>query len=103
MINAIQALDRSRHTISIASSAPAPNSIINLQLKKQYPEMQIVAELTSEQELLDGLKRGKFQLITLTNEVTESGLCCQKMGTEHLRLSVLPAHHRCRLSIQTGV
>ena len=92
MVSAVQALDRSRHTISIASCAPAPNSIIKLQLEKQYPGMQIVAELRSEQELLDGLKRGKFQLITLINEVTESGLCCQKIGTEHLRLSVLPAH-----------
>ena len=92
MVNAIQSLDRSRHTISIASCAPAPNFIIKLQLEKQYPGMQIVTELRSEQELLDGLKRGKFQLITLTNEATESGLCCQKMGTEHLRLSVLPAH-----------
>ena len=92
MVNAIQALDRSRHTISIASCAPAPNFIIRLQLEKHYPRMQIVTELRSEQELLDGLNRGKFQLITLTNEVTESGLCCRKMGTEHLRLSVLPAH-----------
>lgn len=92
MVNAIRAFDRSRHTISIASCAPAPNFIIKLQLEKQYPGMQIVTELRSEQELLNGLKHGKFQLITLTNEVTESGLCCQKMGTEHLRLSVLPAH-----------
>ena len=92
MVSAIQALERSRHTISIASCAPAPNSIIKLQLEKQYPHMQIAADIRSEQELLDGLKRGEFQLITLSNEVTESGLCCQKIGTEHLHLSVLPAH-----------
>ena len=92
MVSAIQALDRSRHTISIASCAPAPNSIIKRQLKKQYPKMQITAEIKPEQELLDGLKRGEFQLITLSNEVTESGLYCQKIGTEHLRLSILPAH-----------
>lgn len=92
MIRAVQALERSRHTISIASCAPAPNPIIKMHLEKQYPGVQIAAEIRSEQELLGGLKRGEFQLITLTHEVTESGLCCQKMGTEHLRLSVLPAH-----------
>lgn len=92
MINAIQALDRSRHTISIASCAPAPNLMIEQQLAKLYPHMQIAAEIRPEQELLDGLKRGEIQLITLSNEVTESGLCCQEIGTEHLRLSVLPAH-----------
>ena len=92
MVSAVQALERSRKTISIASCAPAPNSIIKLQLEKQYPDMRIVAELRSEKELLDGLRRGEFQLITLTHEVIESGLCCQELGTEHLRLSVLPAH-----------
>ena len=92
MISAVQALERSRHTISIASCAPAPNLIIKPQLEKQYPQMQITAEIKSEQELLDGLKRGRFQLITLSYEVTENGLCCKKIGTEHLRLSVLPAH-----------
>ena len=92
MVSAIQALDRSRHTISIASCAPAPNSIIKRQLEKQYPGMQITAEIRSEQELLDGLKRGEFQLVTLSNEITEDGLYCQKMGTEHLHLSVMPAH-----------
>ena len=92
MIQAVQALERGRYTISIASSAPAPNLILRAQMEKQYPQMQITAEMKPEEELLDGLKRGEFQLITLSREVTESGLCCQKIGTEHLRLSVLPAH-----------
>ena len=92
MINTIQALERSHHTISIASCAPAPNIIIKLQLEKQYPKMQITTEIKSEQELFDGLKRGEFQLITLTYEVIEKGLHCQKIGTEHLHLSILPAH-----------
>ena len=92
MINAVQMLDRSRHMISIASCAPAPNFIIMRQLEKLYPQMQITAEIRTEQELLDGLKRGSFQLITLPYEVIENSLCCRKIGTEHLRLSVLPAH-----------
>lgn len=92
MVSAIQALDRSRHTISIASCAPAPNLIIKPELEKQYPNMQITAEIKPEEELLDGLKRGEFQLITLSHNVTENNLYCQKIGTEHLRLSVLPAH-----------
>ena len=92
MINAIQILDRGKYQISIASCAPAPNMIIKRELEKQHPEMQIIAEIRTEQELFDGLKRGVFQLITLPYEVMENGLCCQKIGTEHLRLSVLPAH-----------
>lgn len=92
MINEIQTLERNLHTISIASCAPAPNLMIERQLKIQYPEVQINAEIKAERELLDGLKKGTFQLITLSNKVMEDGLCCRKIGTEHLRLSVLPAH-----------
>ena len=92
MINAIKSLERSRHTISIGSCAPAPHLIIEPELKKAYPEMKVTAEIRSEQELLDGLKRGEFQLIILTNAIIEKGLRSQKIGTEHLRLSVMPAH-----------
>lgn len=92
MVSAIHALERSHHTISIASCAPAPNAIIKMHLEKQYPGIQITDEIKSEQELLAGLKRGEYQLISLSREVIENGLYCQKMGTEHLRLSVLPAH-----------
>lgn len=92
MVSAIQALDRSRHTIAIASCAPAPNQLIKRQLEKQCPNMQITAEIKTEQELLDGLKRGAFQLIIVSHEVIEKGLCCHEIGTEHLYLSVLPAH-----------
>lgn len=92
MINAVRTLDRSRHTISIGSCAPAPNLLIAPKLRALYSEMQITAEIRSESELLDGLKRGEFQIITLACEISEKGLCCQKIGTEHLQLSVLPAH-----------
>ena len=92
MVRAIRALERSRHTISIASCAPAPNVMLQRQLEQQYPHMEITAEIRPEDELLDGLKRGEFQLVILAHEVKQSGLCCRKIGTEHLRLSVLPAH-----------
>lgn len=92
MVSAIQALDRSRSTIAIAACAPAPNLLLKGQLEKQYPQMQITTEIRTEQELLDGLRRGIFHMITLSHEITENGLCCRELGTEHLSLSVLPAH-----------
>ena len=60
--------------------------------KELYPEMQFDSEIKPEQELIDGLKHREFQLITLANEISENGFCCQKIGTERLRISVLPAH-----------
>ena len=92
MIEAIQALERSQHTLCIASCAPAPKLLIKRLAEKQYPHIQVVDEIKPERELLDGLKKGEFQLITLSSAVRESGLCSQEIGTEHLYLSVLPAH-----------
>ena len=92
MINAVRILDRSRHTISIGSCAPAPNLLMAPKLRALYPEMHITTEIKSERELLNGLKRGEFQIITLACEIREKWLCCHKIGTEHLQLSVLPAH-----------
>ena len=92
MIQAVQAIDRSHRTIAIGSCAPAPNLMLKPELQRIYPEMQITSEIRNETELLKGLKRGEFQIVILANEVTENGLCCKKIGTEHLRLSVLSAH-----------
>ena len=92
MIQAVQALEQSNRKIAIGSCAPAPNLILKPELQSICPEMQITVEIQTETELLDGLNRGKFQLVILASEVAGNGLCCQKIGTEHLRLSVLPAH-----------
>ena len=54
MVRALRALERSRHTISIASCAPAPNVMVQRQLEQQYPHMEITAEIRPEDELLDG-------------------------------------------------
>ena len=71
MINAIQTLERSKHTISIGSCAPVPNMLLTAELEKQFPESRITSEITPENELLDGLRQGAFQIITLRSAVSD--------------------------------
>ena len=92
MINAIQTLERSKHTISIGSCAPVPNMLLTAELEKQFPESRITSEIKSEKELLDGLRQGAFQIITLKTAVSDKDLCCRMIGVEQLRISVMPAH-----------
>lgn len=92
MINAIQALERSKHSISIGSCAPVPNILLTAELEKHFPDSQITSEIQCEQELLDGLRQGEFQIITLNHAVTDKELCCRMIGVEQLRISVMPAH-----------
>lgn len=92
MINAIQALERSRHTISIGSCAPVPNILLTAELEKHFPDSQITSEIQSEQDLLDGLRQDTFQIITLNHAVSDKDFCCRMIGVEQLRISVMPAH-----------
>lgn len=92
MISAIQALERSKRTISIGSCAPVPNILLTAKLEKHFPDSQITSEIKTEQELLDGLRQDTFQIITLNHAVNDKELCCQMIGVERLRISVMPAH-----------
>ena len=92
MINAIQTLERSKRTISIGSCAPVPNILLTAELEKHFPESQIISDIKPEKELLDGLRQGTFQIITLDHAVSDKDFCCRMIGIEQLRISVMPAH-----------
>ena len=92
MINAIQTLERSKRTISIGSCAPVPNILLTAELEKYFSESCISSEIKTEKELLDGLRQGTFQIITLNHAVSDKDICCQMIGIEQLRISVMPAH-----------
>ncbi|MBQ7264927.1 MAG: LysR family transcriptional regulator [Firmicutes bacterium] len=92
MVNAVKALERSKHTVSVGSCAPIPNILISEKLKKSFPENQILTEMSDEKSLTDGLKNGTYQIIVLDHPEAHEDMCCKKIFTEQLRISVLPAH-----------
>lgn len=92
MEEAVKALDRKQRIISIGACAPAPNLLLEPVLRAQYPDTPIKATLQTKEVLYRGLRHGEFQMIVLAEPLEVPKYCCQKFGTEHLRLSVLPAH-----------
>ncbi|HIU32049.1 MAG TPA: LysR family transcriptional regulator [Candidatus Caccousia avistercoris] len=92
MVTHIQAFDRSQRTILAGSSAPAPLWEILPILGRLYPDMTISSELQKSEILLQGLRRGVYQLIILPYAVKEEGISCVKYGEEHLFFSLPPAH-----------
>lgn len=92
MVEQVRAFDRSQHTISIGSCAPAPLwNLISL-VSRFFPDMTISSEMKSSAPLLDGLRKGAYKLIVLTEEVRDNGLFCRRYGEERLYLSLPPTH-----------
>ena len=92
MADRIQALDRSRRTISVGSCAPAPLWEIPPLLCELYPERTVSSELRENEALLQGLKDGAYQLIILPYPVQQAGIFCTRYREEHLFFSLPPAH-----------
>lgn len=93
MTDNLQAFDRSHHTISIGSCAPAPIWGLSYILKKLYPEMKITDDIYNhDEELLEGLQNNQYSIIILNHSVDHNQLICEKLFEENLYLSVPPAH-----------
>lgn len=92
MAERVRALDRSGHTISFGADAPGPILHYASELAQRFPDYAITHEQKERPALLADLKAGKYLFVVLSQPVREKGLYCRKCLTEHLMLSVLPAH-----------
>lgn len=88
----LQALDKSRHIISIGSCAPAPMWILTPKVSMLFPHMTIQSEMKSSEELESGLKNNIYQIIITTGKVNTSCMITKKYCEEHLYISLPPAH-----------
>lgn len=93
MISGLQVYDRSHHTISIGSCAPAPIWGLTYIFHNMYPEMKVTDKLHSdEKQLIDDLKQNQYSVIVLNHSIDDEQLECIKLFKENLYLSVPPAH-----------
>lgn len=88
----MQAFDRSKHTISIASCAPAPLWSMLPFLNYAYPDHATYSEITDHEKLLDGLESGKYQMIFAAQKPDAPHLYCKKCAEEHA-VFLLPCGH----------
>lgn len=88
----LQAFDKSNHTISIGSCAPAPMWNLTAEIPKLFPDMTIHSEMKSLDELEDGLKNDKYQIIITTYEINHPDIISRRYCDEHLHVSLPPTH-----------
>ncbi|MCH3951407.1 MAG: LysR family transcriptional regulator [Acidaminococcus sp.] len=93
MIETLLARDGMLRTISIGSCAPGPLLAYTYSLPSFFPGRTIATEMNKdEDQLIEKLKRGHFNLIFLSHAVDIQDFCCVPCGTEHLFINVIPAH-----------
>lgn len=92
LVARVRAFDRSSHTISVGSCAPAPLWKISPLLSSLYPGMTIASDLKDPDQLRQGLSDGTYQIIVLPFKIEAPDLFTQEYGTERLFFSLPPGH-----------
>ena len=92
MTQSIQAFERSLHTISIGSCAPAPIVELLYYLTEKFATMTFSSETVNPDSLVLGLKNNKYQIIITNSPVKDSEICCREFCREQLFLTIPPAH-----------
>ncbi|MDD3220051.1 MAG: LysR family transcriptional regulator [Lachnospiraceae bacterium] len=92
MISALQAFERSQHTFSIGSCAPAPLWRITPVISRQYTDMTIQSDIKSQDALISGLYNDIYQVIITTHPLNDPDVCSYKYLEEHLYVALPPAH-----------
>lgn len=92
MKNHIITLDKSYRSISIGCCAPGPLMILLSQATGMFPEYSISSEITTEKELINGLKNEKYQIIILPFNLINEEVYCKECFSEHLQISINALH-----------
>lgn len=92
MISSLQAFERSQHTLSIGSCAPAPLWQITPLLAQQYADMTLQSEIKLEDTLISGLYNDIYQVIITTKPMDDPEVSSYKYLGEQLFVALPPAH-----------
>lgn len=88
----LREFDRTRRTVYIGSCAPAPMWRLSHELSELYPELAISTDLKGIEEITKGFDTGKYDIIVMPEPSDDSDTVCFNYMTEHLMLSLPPAH-----------
>lgn len=92
MKNKIKAFDKSQHTFSIGSCAPAPNIHISQKVAQIFPDKTISTEIRDMNILINGLKDKTYTVIIMPYEIEDDDIECIAFMDEQLFFS-LPFEH----------
>lgn len=88
----LQTFERSQHTLSLGSCAPAPLWRLSPTLSRLYPNMTIQSEIKTFEQLTSGLLNGSYQIIITTIPSDNSDILSFQYLEEHLYVALPPAH-----------
>lgn len=92
MSSHLQAFERSQHTLSIGSCAPAPLWILTPMISRIYSDMTIQSEIKLKESLITGLYNDTYQIIITTDPLNDKNILSYPYLEEHLFVSLPPAH-----------
>jgi len=92
MITAVRNYDSSLHTISAGYCTPGPMMEMPMNLTQLYPKMKVSSEMESDDNLLKGLRTGKYNFVILSHACEDEETVSIPCGTESLFFSLIPAH-----------
>ncbi len=92
MIQQVRTLDRSSRMITVGAISPGPMFELSPLISSVYPSKTITTEIRTEDELIQGLTDGTYQMIILNREFKSPAVYCIPCGTEQLYFSFPPEH-----------
>ena len=93
MIDRVVMFDRSLRTVSLGSCAPFPVNELMPTLQEQLPGKTLSSELlSSDEQLLNGLRNHLYQLVVLHENPEDKTLYCQRYLEEKLYITVPEEH-----------
>lgn len=95
MVQRLNTLERSRHTINIASCAPAPLWMLTPIVSRTFPNMTMSSEIRDIEELKKGLMDDTYQIVILPEPLEDNNFYSHKYCEEQLYVSLPPAHPLC--------
>ncbi|MGN0739821.1 MAG: LysR family transcriptional regulator [Treponema sp.] len=98
MENRLKEFSSNMQSFSFGSIAPAPVYQMTDLIKKKYEKPQIKTKIfDNNKDLLDGLKKGKFDFVILNEFPETDSFYAMEFFSEHLKV-FLPKNHRLALS-----
>lgn len=92
MIEHIRLVDRNARMIIVGSCTPGPILEVVQELQVTYPEKRIASEVRMPEALIEGLRKGEYNMIIMDRPCVWEGYLCGKLGTEVLYVNVVPGH-----------
>lgn len=91
-VSNIRAFDKSLHTITISSCAPAPLWYLLPALSAAFPDMTVSSSIQNVASVLEDLKSDSCTLAVLNEEISSDKYCCIPFLKENLFVCVPPSH-----------